>query len=65
MSHMNLSVLSLGKQKYTKPLYQHMASGSNEVRAVALEMFNETKENLHETVRGYVTEILQKAKLLA
>ena len=55
---------SLGKQKYTKPLYQHMVKGSEKVRALAVQVFAETRENLHENVRDYVIKILQDGKLM-
>ncbi|KAK3764740.1 hypothetical protein RRG08_042049 [Elysia crispata] len=55
---------SQGKQKYTKPLYQHMVKGSEEVRALAVQVFAETRENLHENVRDYVIKILQDGKLM-
>ncbi|GFN92857.1 leukotriene a-4 hydrolase homolog [Plakobranchus ocellatus] len=55
---------SQGKQKYTKPLYQHMVKGSEEVRTFACQVFSETKENLHENVREIIIKILQDAKLL-
>ncbi|GFS23082.1 leukotriene A-4 hydrolase homolog [Elysia marginata] len=55
---------SQGKQKYTKPLYQHMVKGSEEVRALAVQVYTETRANLHENVRGYIIDILREAKLM-
>lgn len=53
-----------GKQKYTKPLYQHMVKASENVRALAVQVYRETRDNLHKNVRDYVIEILEGAKLI-
>ncbi|BFZ19949.1 hypothetical protein BsWGS_22988 [Bradybaena similaris] len=56
---------SQGKQKYTKPLYQRMAAGSEKVRELARQIFDETKSFLHTNVHSYVKEILEEADILS
>jgi aminopeptidase B len=55
---------SQGKQKYTKPLYQKMMNGSQGVKDLAKKIFDETKPSLHQIVRKYVEEILQRGGCL-
>ncbi|MGH0183002.1 UNVERIFIED_CONTAM: hypothetical protein FKN15_010945 [Acipenser sinensis] len=49
---------SQGKQKYTLPLYRAMWSGTEQTKALAMEIFSSTAKQLHSNVRSYVKRIL-------
>lgn len=53
---------SQGKQKYTLPVYRALVKGSENAKQLAREMFAETRDTLHISVRGYVQEILDGKK---
>ncbi|XP_059151456.1 aminopeptidase B-like [Physella acuta] len=51
---------SQGKQKYTLPIYKDMMKGSEEIKKLATEYLEETKNFLHVNVRERVEDIIQK-----
>ncbi|CAL1535860.1 unnamed protein product [Lymnaea stagnalis] len=55
---------SQGKQKHTKPLYEAMASGSDTFKQLALKVYGETKDSLHQNMQGVVESILKKYNLM-
>ncbi|XP_071495909.1 aminopeptidase B-like [Diadema antillarum] len=51
-------LVSQGKQKYTLPIYTALMKGSDTMKAFAVEMYEETKDQLHINVRQYVYKIV-------
>ncbi|KAG9260472.1 aminopeptidase B isoform X1 [Astyanax mexicanus] len=47
-----------GKQKYTLPVYRALWSGTEEMKALATEIFSATSHQLHINVRNYVKKIM-------
>ncbi|XP_076454886.1 aminopeptidase B-like isoform X2 [Babylonia areolata] len=47
-----------GKQKYTLPVYRALMKGSEGAKRTALQVFADTQDKLHVSVRNYVKEIL-------
>lgn len=58
LPHVRTFLLEQGKQKYTVPVYRALARGSDAARALATDVFAETKHALHPNVRGYVEKTL-------
>lgn len=50
-----------GKQKYTLPVYRALMDSSAAAQKLAVDVFSETKDQLHVSVQGYVTKILHGA----
>ncbi|XP_066528508.1 aminopeptidase B isoform X1 [Hoplias malabaricus] len=47
-----------GKQKYTLPVYRALWNGTEEMKALAAEIFSATSHQLHVNVRNYVEKIM-------
>ncbi|KTG33289.1 hypothetical protein cypCar_00011401 [Cyprinus carpio] len=56
--HIRNFLTSQGKQKYTLPVYRALWNGSEETKALALEVFSATSNQLHFNVRNYVKKII-------
>ncbi|XP_067244245.1 aminopeptidase B isoform X2 [Chanodichthys erythropterus] len=56
--HIRNFLTSQGKQKYTLPVYRALWNGSEETKALAMEIFSETSNQLHINVRNYVKKIM-------
>jgi aminopeptidase B len=56
---------SQGKQKYTLPVHRALAQGSNAARMVGLNIFADTKAQLHQLVANYVAKIWASTPLSA
>ncbi|XP_056324640.1 aminopeptidase B isoform X1 [Danio aesculapii] len=56
--HIRDFLTSQGKQKYTLPVYRALWNGSEETKALAMEMFSATSGQLHVNVRNYVKKII-------
>ncbi|KAI2659193.1 Aminopeptidase B [Labeo rohita] len=56
--HIRDFLTSQGKQKYTLPVYRALWNGSEETKALAMEVFSATSSQLHFNVRNYVKKII-------
>ncbi|XP_073732174.1 aminopeptidase B isoform X2 [Misgurnus anguillicaudatus] len=60
--HIRSFLTSQGKQKYTLPVYRALWNGSEETKALAVEIFSATSNQLHINVCNYVKKILALAE---